>query len=263
MTDRQAAEAAGLNPDSAAYTKSGLGRGPASHCRPYPLKALATGPHRCLVSPGAIRSRHQGPLLRKKGTRLPPCVELSFPKSSKTSNFIDFYKLVRSTPQNCHPDRKMAKWRACPERSRMGTRGSTHNCDSSSAKRPKSIEFYGVLQNQRDGEGRDLTALEHRTHSDRAKPYAPALTAENGPSLRLVDAEINLDIYFYRNGFSLQRRGLEFVLLHRFDGLLVQPHAQVANYLDPLRVVCRHTTYLSRGDAKNWKQHIQFSASVQ
>src|ERR1700733_4846180 len=27
---------------------------------------------------------------------------------------------------NCHPDRSEAKWRACPERSRMGTCGSLH-----------------------------------------------------------------------------------------------------------------------------------------
>src|SRR5580692_10116167 len=93
------------------------------------------------------------------------------------------------------------------------------------------MEFYKI----KEMEGRDLTAMEH-TQSSRTKPCAPALPAENGPRLRLVDAEINLDIYFYRNGFSLQRGRLEFVLLHRFNGLLVQAHTQVAYHLDPLRV---------------------------
>src|ERR1700722_5113641 len=113
-------------------------------------------------------------------------------------------------------------------------------------KKAQNIEFHGLLPIKKR-EGRDLTALEHTQRV--------TVRSRKRPRLRLVDAEINLDIYFYGNGFSLQRRGLEFVLLHCFDSLLVQPHAQVANYLDSLRVA------LSIHDQRNHADALVFCSA--
>ncbi len=62
-----------------------------------------------------------------------------------------------------------------------------------------------------------------------------------GPAVyfQLVNAEIHFDVYFHGDRFSLQRGGLEFILLHRFDRFLIQSHAQVAHYLNPLRIALR------------------------
>ena len=55
----------------------------------------------------------------------------------------------------------------------------------------------------------------------------------------LVDAEVHFDVDFDRDGAALEGCRLEFVLLHCLDGLLIQPHAQVANHLNPLWISLR------------------------
>ena len=53
---------------------------------------------------------------------------------------------------------------------------------------------------------------------------------------RLVNAEIHFDVDFHRHGFALECGWLEAILPHRLDCLFVQPHAQVAHHLNPLRI---------------------------
>src|SRR5580698_8844913 len=60
-----------------------------------------------------------------------------------------------------------------------------------------------------------------------------------GRTLCLVNAEVHFDVYFHWDWFSLQGCGLELVLLHRFDCFLIQAHAQVAHYLNALRISLR------------------------
>ncbi len=55
----------------------------------------------------------------------------------------------------------------------------------------------------------------------------------------LVNAEIHFDVDFHWHWFPLQGGGLEFILLHRFDCFFIQTHAQVAHYLNPLRIALR------------------------
>jgi len=116
MTDRQAAEAVGLNPDSDAYTKS------KPRVRAYMLEHRAAVEQQLIdedvdeqhrlkqtrdrvlarigaSSPqGRFRSRHQGPLLHKKEPVCPPALSFPFRKAQKRRILSIFINL--SGPHN-------------------------------------------------------------------------------------------------------------------------------------------------------------------
>src|ERR1035441_6223099 len=48
--------------------------------------------------------------------------------------------------------------------------------------------------------------------------------------------EVDLDVYLYRDRLALVLCRRELVLLHRFEGLLVQPHANAAQQVHVLRI---------------------------
>src|ERR1700677_5176444 len=83
---------------------------------------------------------------------------------------------------------------------------------------------WGVGWGGKDKDGLRPACLTQVRICEPGAPIEPGVTTTVFSTL--VDAEVYFDVDFHRHGFALQHGGLELVLLHCFDRLLVHAHAQ-------------------------------------